>query len=48
MDYLEMARRAIEATNGQHPVHETSAWCLIAIAYALIAIAEELRGPTDD
>lgn len=44
MDYLEMAKAAIEATNGKHPVHETQCWCLIAIAYALIDIAEKLSG----
>jgi hypothetical protein len=47
MNYLEMAKAAIKATNGEHPVHETQCWCLIAIAYALIDIAEKLRGDAE-
>ncbi len=42
-DYLEMAKAAISATNGKHPVHESQTWAQLSIAYSLVAICEELR-----
>ena len=44
VDYLAMAKNSIKETNGTHPVEVMQAWALITIAYALISIAESMRG----
>ena len=43
VDYLQASKDIIENTHGTHGVEEVKSWALIAIAYALIHIAENMK-----
>lgn len=43
IDYLETAKATLAMANGDHPVERVKAWALVAIASALIGIAEARR-----
>jgi len=42
-DHLALAKAAINATVGEHPVHETQAWALLSIANSLVALCERSK-----
>ncbi len=44
MGYLELAKRLFHELDGEHSIAETQARALVAIAGALVAIAELLAG----
>ena len=43
MTHLEVAKEAIRQTEGTHPTEHVSAWALIAIANALVSIADSME-----
>lgn len=43
VDYLATAKDTIAQASGNHPVEQVKAWALVALASAVIDIAETLK-----